>query len=269
MSSLKLDGQVAWIGGGASGIGAAVAELFAAEGARVTVADVQAELGQEVVGKIGRSAGQGMFTPCDVSDEAAVSASIEQTVEQWGGLQIVVNCAGVVHVAKLEEYSGSQWDELMAVNVKSIFLSVKHALPGAAKEPPQLRGQHRLDQQLRGPGRHAGLHRLEGGRAATDPLDRARLCRRRPAGQLRLPRHHRHADAPLSPEPVGRSRRRPGGPPPPRPHGRRHAAARYRQGRAVSCLRRLLRHHRHLAGRRRRLPGRRRVAGRPTRFMES
>ncbi len=69
-----------------------------------------------------------MFTPCDVAREAEVGASIEQAIEQFGGLQIVVNCAGVVHVGPLDETSERQWDELMAVNVKSIFLSLKHAI---------------------------------------------------------------------------------------------------------------------------------------------
>ncbi len=124
----RLDGQVAWIGGGASGIGAAVAELFASEGARVAVADVQQSLGENLVRQMGRAGGQAIFTPADVADGAAVRASIEQAVEQFGGLQIVVNCAGVVHVATLDAYDEADWDRLMAVNVKSIYLSVKHAL---------------------------------------------------------------------------------------------------------------------------------------------
>jgi NAD(P)-dependent dehydrogenase (short-subunit alcohol dehydrogenase family) len=129
----KLAGQTAWIGGGASGIGAAVAELFAEEGARVAVVDVQAALGEKLVRRIGRGGGQAIFTPCDVAKEAEVQASIEQAVEQFGGLQIVVNCAGVVHVAKLERYGADEWDQLMGVNVKSIFLAVKHALPALRK----------------------------------------------------------------------------------------------------------------------------------------
>jgi NAD(P)-dependent dehydrogenase (short-subunit alcohol dehydrogenase family) len=128
MTTRRLEGQVAWIGGGASGIGAAVAELFAAEGARVGIADVQAELGEKLVRTIGRGAGQAIFTPCNVTRETEVRASIEQTVEQFGGLQIVVNCAGIVHVAPLDQYGEAEWDELMAVNVKSIFFSLKHAI---------------------------------------------------------------------------------------------------------------------------------------------
>ena len=129
MSSLKLAGQVAWIGGGASGIGAAVAERFAAEGAKVAVADVQADRGQQLVRDLVREGSAALFAPCDVSQDAEVAASIAETVDQFGGLQIVVNCAGVVHVAPLDQYAAEDWDSLMAVNVKSIYLSIKHAIP--------------------------------------------------------------------------------------------------------------------------------------------
>ncbi len=129
----RLAGQVAWIGGGASGIGAAVARLFAAEGARVAIADLQGELGADVVREIGRCGGQALLTPCDVAREAEVQASLEQVVEQFGSLQIMVNCAGVVHVAPLDRYGEDDWDRLMAVNVKSVFLAVKHALPELRK----------------------------------------------------------------------------------------------------------------------------------------
>jgi NAD(P)-dependent dehydrogenase (short-subunit alcohol dehydrogenase family) len=124
----RLDGQVAWISGGASGIGAAVARLFAEEGARVAVADVNRSGGQEVIRDVARAGGQGLFTPCDVANGEEVRASIDQAVEQFGSLQIVVNCAGVVHVAPLDQYDERQWDELMGVNVKSIYLAVKHAI---------------------------------------------------------------------------------------------------------------------------------------------
>ncbi len=129
----KLDRKVTWISGGASGIGAAVAELFAAEGARVAVADVQVERGEALIREIARAGGQALFTPCDVSRSIEVQASIEQTVEQFGGLQILVNCAGVVHVAPLDVYDEAEWDQLMGVNVKSIYLAVKHAVPHLRK----------------------------------------------------------------------------------------------------------------------------------------
>ena len=128
MNRKRLDGQIAWISGGASGMGEATAELLAAEGARVAVVDIQAERGQKVVAGIAADGGQAIFLECDVTQEDGVRQSIEKTVAHFGGLQIIVNCAGVVHVAPLHEYAEQEWDHLMGVNVKSIFFSIKHGL---------------------------------------------------------------------------------------------------------------------------------------------
>ena len=125
----RLDGQIAWIGGGASGMGEAAAELCAEEGAKVVVADIQVERGQEVVERITGHGGQAIFLECDVAREDAVRESIEKTVEHFGGLQSIINCAGIVHVAPLHEYSEQEWDLLMGVNVKSIFFTIKHGIP--------------------------------------------------------------------------------------------------------------------------------------------
>ena len=133
MNRKRLDGQIAWMGGGASGMGEATAELFAEEGAKVAVVDVQAERGQKVVEAITAHGGQATFLECDVAQEDSVHESIEKTVEHFGGLQIIVNCAGVVHVAPLHEYSEQEWDQLMGVNVKSIFFSIKHGLSHLCK----------------------------------------------------------------------------------------------------------------------------------------
>ncbi len=105
MNSKRLEGQIAWISGGASGMGAAVAELFAAEGAKVAVVDIQAERGRALVENIARQGGQAVFHECDVSREDQVRDSIGEAATHFGGLQIVVNCAGIVHVAPLHEYS--------------------------------------------------------------------------------------------------------------------------------------------------------------------
>ncbi|MCZ6678234.1 MAG: SDR family NAD(P)-dependent oxidoreductase [Candidatus Poribacteria bacterium] len=128
MNRKRLDGQIAWISGGASGMGEATAELFAEEGAKVAVVDIQPERGQKVVEAIAAHGGQAIFLECNVAREEAVRQSIEKTAEHFGGLQIVVNCAGVVHVAPLHAYSEQEWDDLMGVNVKSIFFSLKHSL---------------------------------------------------------------------------------------------------------------------------------------------
>jgi NAD(P)-dependent dehydrogenase (short-subunit alcohol dehydrogenase family) len=131
----RLEGQIAWISGAASGIGAAIARLFAAEGARVALADIQTAAGKDVEDQITAAGGMAAFLPCDVSQENQVRATIDQTAVRFGGLQIVVNCAGIVHVGPLHELDAEQWDHLMGVNLKSIFFSLKHAWPYLRMNP--------------------------------------------------------------------------------------------------------------------------------------
>lgn len=125
----RLQHQVAWITGAASGIGEAVARLFAAEGAAVGLADVQTDPGQSVAAEIRAAGGRALFTNCDVSRADQVKTSIEQTAREFGGLSIIVNCAGIVQVKLLDELDEADWDRLMAINVKSIYLSAKFGLP--------------------------------------------------------------------------------------------------------------------------------------------
>jgi NAD(P)-dependent dehydrogenase (short-subunit alcohol dehydrogenase family) len=125
----RMSGRTAWISGAASGIGAAVARLFADEGAAVALADVQADRGEAARDAIESAGGRALFVMTDVSDEREVRESIAATVERFGGLDTIVNCAGVVHVAELHEYASESWDRLMGVNVKGIFLAVKHGVP--------------------------------------------------------------------------------------------------------------------------------------------
>jgi len=129
----RLEGQVAWISGGASGIGAATARQFALEGAAVAIADLGERPGRELAAEIGARGGRAIFERCDVADENEVRAAIDAAAAAWGGLQIVVNCAGIVQVKLLHEYTEAEWDRLMAVNVKSIFFALKHALPHLTK----------------------------------------------------------------------------------------------------------------------------------------
>ena len=128
MNHKRLVGQVAWISGGASGMGEATADLFAAEGAKVAIVDLQTERGRGVVERILGNGGDAVFVLCDVAQEDQVQRAIEEAVSRYGGLQTIVNCAGVVHVAPLHAYAEEDWDRLMGVNVKSIFFSLKHGL---------------------------------------------------------------------------------------------------------------------------------------------
>ena len=131
----KLANQVAWISGAASGMGEGIARLFAREGAAVGLADVQNPKGEKVAQEIRSEGGRALFTPCDVRNESAVKASIDQTAAEFGALHILVNCAGIVQVKLLHELEVNDWDRLMDINVKSIFLSTKHGLPHLKKSP--------------------------------------------------------------------------------------------------------------------------------------
>lgn len=124
---------MAWISGAASGMGEATAELFAAEGAMVALIDVQAERGRQVAEQIVGRGAQAIFLECDVAQEDQVRDSIESAVAHFGNLHVIVNCAGVVHVTPLHECSEEEWDELMGVNLKSVFFSLKHGLPHLRK----------------------------------------------------------------------------------------------------------------------------------------
>ncbi len=124
----RLKGQTAWISGAASGIGAATARLFAEEGANVALVDINADRGVIAQGMAAELGAPAIFIQADVSFEEPVRDSLAQAVANFGGLHIIVNCAGLVHVKLLHEYDVADWDRLMGVNLKSIFFSVKHGI---------------------------------------------------------------------------------------------------------------------------------------------
>jgi NAD(P)-dependent dehydrogenase (short-subunit alcohol dehydrogenase family) len=131
----RLGKQVAWISGAASGIGEAVARLFAAEGASVGLADVQTNRGQLIADDIQAAGSKAIFTNCDVSRADDIQKSIDKTAQEFGGLSILINCAGIVQVKLLDELAESDWDRLMAINVKSIYLSIKYGLAHLKRNP--------------------------------------------------------------------------------------------------------------------------------------
>jgi NAD(P)-dependent dehydrogenase (short-subunit alcohol dehydrogenase family) len=126
----RLTGQTAWISGAASGIGEATAVLFAGEGANVAMIDINVHQGGFPRGAAAEESGGGraVFMEVDVSVETQVRDSLAKTAAMFGGLDIIVNCAGLVHVKLLHEYHETEWDRLMGVNLKGIFFSVKHGL---------------------------------------------------------------------------------------------------------------------------------------------
>ncbi|MBI1842699.1 MAG: SDR family oxidoreductase [Verrucomicrobia bacterium] len=125
----KLSGKVAWISGATSGIGEATARLFASEGAAVVVVGRRIGLGRTLAKELTASGGLATAVACDVGSEREVRDSIRQAVARFGRLDILVNNAGMVHVQFLHEYTVKEWDRVMDVNLKSMFLATKHALP--------------------------------------------------------------------------------------------------------------------------------------------
>jgi NAD(P)-dependent dehydrogenase (short-subunit alcohol dehydrogenase family) len=124
-----LTGKRALITGGASGIGRATARLFAREGAAVAIADLDEAGGGAVVQAILDAGGQAIFVRCDVSQATDCRRAVRLTVEELGGLDILLNNAGIIRRATVLETREDEWDRVMAVNVKSVFLMSKYVIP--------------------------------------------------------------------------------------------------------------------------------------------
>jgi NAD(P)-dependent dehydrogenase (short-subunit alcohol dehydrogenase family) len=124
-----LQGKVALITGGASGIGRATAILFAREGAAVVVVDRDEAGGRTVARAIARDGGRALFECADVARAADCQSVVERTAHELGGLHILFNNAGIVRRATVLELSEADWDRVMSINVKSVFLLSKYAVP--------------------------------------------------------------------------------------------------------------------------------------------
>lgn len=129
MANRRLEGRVAFITGAGSGIGQGIAELFAEEGAKVALVECDEAKGKETLQHIREAGGVAELFVADVSCEEAVRLAVAGTYEAFGALDHLVNNAGIVLVKPLEECTEAEWDEVMGVNVKSIFLTLKHSLP--------------------------------------------------------------------------------------------------------------------------------------------
>jgi NAD(P)-dependent dehydrogenase (short-subunit alcohol dehydrogenase family) len=124
-----LDGKCAIVTGAGSGIGAASAIRFAEEGAHVLVADIRLHKAEQTVAEIEARGGSASAYAVDVSQADAVAAMVERCVTRFGGLDVLFNNAGTLRPGTAEQLDPADWDLVMAVNVRSVFLGAKYAVP--------------------------------------------------------------------------------------------------------------------------------------------
>jgi len=131
----RLEGKVAIVTGGGSGIGKASATLFAKEGAKVVVADWLPEWGEETVRVIRAAGGEAVFVKTDVSETTDVQNMIKTAVDTYGKLNVLFNNAGILELedVSITECKEENYDKLLSINLKGVFLGMKYAIPEMLK----------------------------------------------------------------------------------------------------------------------------------------
>ncbi len=125
----KLNGKVALISGGATGMGGASSRLFAAEGAKVAIVDINDEAGTQLAAEIEKSGGTAIFVKADVSKAAEVNAAVAAVLKAFGPITVLFNHAGSIVIKPFLETTEEEWDRLTEINVKSMYLVTKAVLP--------------------------------------------------------------------------------------------------------------------------------------------
>ncbi len=126
---MRLEGKVALVSGGARGQGAVEAKLFASEGAKVVIGDILDEQGRQIEAEIAEAGGDATYVHLDVTREADWQEAVRTATEDYGKLNILVNNAGILIRKGVEETTGEDWDRIMDVNAKGVFLGTKAAIP--------------------------------------------------------------------------------------------------------------------------------------------
>jgi NAD(P)-dependent dehydrogenase (short-subunit alcohol dehydrogenase family) len=128
-----LQGKVAIVTGGGAGIGRAISFLFAREGAKVAVADVDLTAAEATLAKIAETGGSALAIEADVTETAGVESMVRATVSTYGHLDVLVNNAGVGTDGDVVELAEQEWQRILDVNLKGVFLCCKYAIPAMKK----------------------------------------------------------------------------------------------------------------------------------------
>jgi len=126
---MKLQDQVAIVTGAASGIGKAIAQRYASEGAKVAIADLNLDAANAAAAEIAGMGATAMGVAMDVTDEAAVNAGVAAVASAWGRIDILVSNAGIQIIHPLEEFSYAEWKKMLAIHVDGAFLTTRACLP--------------------------------------------------------------------------------------------------------------------------------------------
>ena len=127
---MRMVGKIALVTGGAGGIGSAICRLFAAEGAKVVIGDVDAARGKALEAELGEAA---LYLDLDVTSEPDWQRAVAETVARFGGLNVLVNNAGAYHPELVADTPLETWERIMSVNATGAFLGSKHAIPEMIK----------------------------------------------------------------------------------------------------------------------------------------
>ena len=126
---MRLENKVVFISGGAKGMGAVEAKLFAKEGAKIVIGDLLEEEGKRTEAEINETGGECLFVPLDVTNEQQWEQAVAAAVGRFGKLDVLVNNAGIFRSHPVEETSSDEWDQVMDINAKGVFLGAKHCIP--------------------------------------------------------------------------------------------------------------------------------------------
>lgn len=129
---MRFSDKVCLVTGAGSGIGKAVAKQFAREGGKVEVVDLNDQHGKQAVQEIAAAGGEAIFAHCNVGDPAEVRAAVKAAVDRWGRIDVVVNDAAMMTFTPVVDLAEDDWDRVLNVNLRSVFLFCKYSVPHMA-----------------------------------------------------------------------------------------------------------------------------------------